>query len=242
MANAERPQGTREKTPVRLVLVDDHALVRKGMKSILYGEPDLEVIGEASDGQEALELCRSLKPEVVLMDVRMPQMDGLQATQAIKEELPETSVLMVTMHENLDYLYEALKAGAAGYVLKEAGQEEVIGAVRSVLDGESPLSPALSAQLLRRLVDEKKGQARVAKPSPTAQKERASLPPEGLTPRELEITRLMVEGKTNKEIAKKLVVSSLTVKTHVQHIIRKLGVSDRTQAAVCAVELGLLSS
>jgi DNA-binding NarL/FixJ family response regulator len=169
-------------------------------------------------------------------------MDGLQATQAIKEELPGTSVLMVTMHENLDYLYEALKAGAAGYVLKEAGQEEVIGAVRRVLDGESPLSPALSAQLLRRLVDEKEGQARVGTPSPTVQKEQAPLPAEGLTPRELEIIQLLVEGKTNKEIAKNLVVSSLTVKTHVQHIIRKLGVSDRTQAAVCAVELGLLSS
>jgi DNA-binding NarL/FixJ family response regulator len=175
--------------------------------------------------------------------VRMPQMDGLQATRAIKQELPETSILMVTMHENLDYLYEALRAGAAGYVLKEAGQEEVIGAVRGVLDGDSPLSPELSAELLRRLVVEKEAQAQGGTSSTTTSPTEQALPPiEALTPREIEVLRLVVKGKTNKEIARELVVSDLTVKTHVQRIIRKLGVSDRTQAAVRAVELELLSS
>jgi DNA-binding NarL/FixJ family response regulator len=240
--SAEDSQGTQRMVPTRLLLVDDHALMRKGMKSMLYGEPDLEVIGEASDGQEALELCRSLRPDVVLMDVRMPKMDGLEATQAIKRELPGISVLMVTMHENLDYLYEALKAGAAGYLLKESGQEEVIGAVRGVLNGESPLNSELSAQLLRRLVGEKEEQTKGGAPSAASQKRQAAPPPETLTPREIEVLRLVVKGKTNKEVAQELVVSDLTVKTHVQHIIAKLGVSDRTQAAVRAVEFGLLSS
>ena len=235
-------QGTQVRLPARLVLVDDHALMRKGMKSMLLGEPDLEVIGEASDGQEALELCRSLRPDVVLMDVRMPQMDGLQATRAIKRELPATSILMVTMHENLDYLYEALRAGAAGYILKESGQEEVLGAVRGVLDGDSPLSPELSAQLLRRLIGEKGERVEREAPSPASSKEQVLPSTEALTPREIEVLKLVVQGNTNKEIARELVVSDLTIKTHVQHIISKLGVSDRTQAAVRAVELGLLSS
>jgi DNA-binding NarL/FixJ family response regulator len=232
-------QEDRKAPPSKLVIVDDHALVRKGMKSMLDGEPDLRVIGEASDGREALEVCRSLEPDLILMDVRMPTMDGLAATQAIKQELPSTSVLMVTMYENQDYLYEALKAGAAGYVLKESGQEEVLGAVRRVLSGESSLSPGLAADLLQRLVKEKEEHRAQAVVSPLTTKEHPQVPPELLTPRETEIVRLVAQGMTNRQIAEKLVASSATVKTHVQHIIAKLGVSDRTQAAVCAIELGL---
>src|ERR671916_1290435 len=134
--------------PIRIMITDDHALVRDGLRSMLEDEPDLEVVGEASNGREAIELCRSLKPDMVLMDVRMPEMDGLEATRAIKEELPSTSVLMVTMHENPDYLMEALSAGAAGYVLKGASGDRLVNAIKRTLKGESPLNQELAAQLL----------------------------------------------------------------------------------------------
>ena len=138
---------------MQIIITDDHALVRDGLRSMLEDEPGLEVVGEAANGQEALELCRSLKPDLVLMDVRMPEMDGLEATRAIKQELPSISVLMVTMHENPDYLLEALSAGAAGYVLKGASGDRLINAINRTLKGESPLNQELAAQLLRRLAD-----------------------------------------------------------------------------------------
>ena len=239
MVSGEDSQGVSTR-PARLVIADDHALVRKGMRSMLNGEPGLEVVGEAENGGEAVELCRRLRPDLVLMDVRMPKMDGLEATRAIKQEIPATGVLMVTMHENPDYLYEALKAGAAGYVLKESSQDEVNTAVRQVLDGESPLNQELAAQLLRRLMSESKG--RPVEGPPLHPKKQPGIPPEPLTPREGEVLGLLAQGQTNREIAQNLVVSSGTVKVHVQHIIAKLGVSDRTQAAVRALELGLLAS
>src|SRR5215203_3594165 len=140
----------------RLVLADDHHLLRRGFRSLLGGEPGLEVVGEASTGQEAIELCRRLEPDLVLMNVRMPEMDGITATRQIKREQPSISVLMVTMHENPDYLLEALEAGAAGYVLKDAPADRLLDAVRSTLSGESPLNQELAAQLLRRLAEERK--------------------------------------------------------------------------------------
>src|ERR687894_2767906 len=138
----------------RLVLADDHDLVREGIRAVLEGEPDLEVVGEAQNGREAVEVCRRARPDLVLMDVRMPEMDGLAATRAIKEELPETSVVMVTMHESPDYLLEAIKAGAAGYILKDAAGERLVEAVRRTLEGEAPLSEGLAMQLLQRLASE----------------------------------------------------------------------------------------
>src|SRR3712207_3943557 len=125
--------------PARVLIADDHDLVREGLLAVLEGEPDLEVVGEAKNGREALEMCRQVRPDLILMDVRMPEMDGLAATRAIKEELPTTSVVMVTMHENPDYLLEAIRAGAAGYILKDAEGERLVGAVRRTLNGESPL-------------------------------------------------------------------------------------------------------
>ena len=140
--------------PARLLLADDHDLVRDGFHRMLGREPDLEVVGEASNGREAVELCRSLRPDLVLMDVRMPEMDGLEATRAIKAAQPGVSVLVVTTYENPDYLLEALKAGAAGYLLKDVPKKQLLNAVRRVLNGESPLNQELAAQLIQRLVSE----------------------------------------------------------------------------------------
>jgi DNA-binding NarL/FixJ family response regulator len=217
----------------RLAIVDDHDLAREGLKDMLADEPDVEVIGEASNGREALLLCSRLKPDLILMDVRMPEMDGLAATREIKQRYPLVSVLVVTMHENPDYLLEALKAGAAGYVLKDAQQEEIVTAVRRVREGESPLDPELAARLLRRLASEGAGRGR-------AKGRGGPAPMEVLTPRELEVLELMKLGRTNRQIAQDLVISLGTAKNHVEHIISKLGVSDRTQAVVKALELGIL--
>ncbi len=224
-----------KKQPARLILADDHHLLRKGFRGLLADEPDLEVVGEASNGREALELCRRLRPDLVLMDVRMPEMDGLQATRAIKREYPDIGVLMVTMHENPDYLFEALDAGAAGYVLKDAPAERLLNAVRRTLDGESPLDQELATELLRRLAGERKQE-----PASEPRKPRKPLR-EPLTPREAEVLQLLASGRTNQQIAQTLVISRGTAKVHVERIIRKLGVSDRTQAAVRAIDLGLAS-
>jgi len=213
--------------PARLVIADDHELVREGLRAMLENEPDLEIVGEATTGREALEVCRQLQPDLVLMDVRMPDMDGLVAAESIKEEWPRISVLAITLSEDPDYLLRALKAGVAGYVLKDASRADVVAAVRRALGGESPLDQRLSVQLLRRLAEETRAPAAPSGPA--------------LTPREHEVLSLVAEGKTNAAIAQRLVVSVGTVKVNVERIIDKLGVSDRTQAAVRAIELGLIT-
>ena len=225
-------RGAQGRAATRLVVVDDHDLAREGLKDMLFDEPDIEVVGEAANGREALLACSRTRPDMLLMDVRMPEMDGLAATRVIKARYPEISVLMVTMHENPDYLLEALKAGAAGYVLKDAPQEEVVAAVRRVREGESPLDSELAARLLRRLASAggARGSRRAVRGSSSEQ----------LTPREFEVLRLMKLGYTNRQVAGELVISLGTAKNHVEHIIAKRAASDRTQAVVRALELGVL--
>lgn len=219
----------------RLVIVDDHLLVRSGLRSMLEDEESFEIVGEASDGREALVLCSRLRPDLVLMDVRMPKMDGLEATRIIKQEYPEISVLIVTMHESPDYLLEALKAGAAGYVLKDISSEGLIVAARKVLEGESPLNRDLATELLRRIAEEN----RVSGRGMTDRSQIDQLP-YPLTPREIEVLKLMALGQTNREISQNFVISVGTTKNHVEHIIAKLAVSDRTQAVVRALKLGII--
>lgn len=232
-----RPDGSPADSPARLLIADDHALVREGLRTMLAREADLEVVGEAEDGRQAVQLCRTLRPDLVLMDVRMPGMDGLAATRAIKSESPRVSILVITTHAETDYLLGAVEAGAAGYVLKDATKRELVDAVRKVLAGESALNQDLAMGLLRRLAGEGRRAVTAPGPSPAG---RPDSPIEPLTTHEIEVLRLVAGGLTNKEIALQLFVSAGTVKNRVQSIITKLGVSDRTQATVRAMELGLL--
>jgi DNA-binding NarL/FixJ family response regulator len=226
---------------VRLVIADDHYLVRNGLQAMLAREPDLEVVGVAENGLEALKLCQELVPDLALMDVRMPEMNGLEATRAIKEEMPSIIILIVTTHEDPEYLFEALRAGAAGYVLKDAPKRRLLGAIRGAMNGEAPLTQELAVQLISRLAEESKKQQEAAGSLSEPKKQPESSPLEWLTPRELEVLGLLAQGQNNPEIARNLVISRGTVKVHVQHIITKLGVSDRTQAVVRAIDMGLVT-
>jgi two-component system, NarL family, response regulator DegU len=229
---------TRTRTgPARLLIADDHELFQDGLQRMLSLEPDLEVVGKAANGREVIELCSRLHPDLVLMDVRMPEMDGLEATRRIKSELPTTSVLILTTYDDPDYLFEAIMAGAAGYVLKDASRHEIIDAVHRTLSGEHLLDGDLAVQLIQRLGSE----SRNPRESPPTPQERGfALTVEVLTPREVEVLQLLAWGKTNKQIAEQLVVSTATVKVHMHHLIGKLGVSDRTQVVVRAIEMGLV--
>jgi NarL family two-component system response regulator LiaR len=229
-----------------IVIADDHPLYRDTLRQLLDEHAEQGVIAEAENGRDAVELCRRMQPELVLMDVHMPVMDGIAATREIKRELPLTIVLMLTALEDLELLAEALRAGAAGYVLKHGGKEELVDAIRRVLSGEFPINHTLSSQLLMRLYSQKQQTPddliAVQPPSKHARTGgvRAQHPLlESLSPKELEVLQLIAKGLHNQQIADNLHISLNTVKSHVRRVMKKLKASDRTQAAVLAIELGL---
>ena len=224
--------------PSRILVADDHPLFRSALRQLLCRHEDLEVVAEAATGKQAIEQCHLLRPDLVLMDIGMPEMDGITATQRIKEELPSTVVLILTAFEEPDYLLEAIKVGAAGYVLKHTPEQQLACAIRATLRGESPLNEGLAEQLLLRLVEEQKAEGLAPSRRLSGEHTETTVLAK-LTAREVETLRLLVKGQTNRDIARNLAISLSTAKQHVRHVIAKLGVSDRTQAAVKAIELGL---
>ena len=237
--------------PARIVIADDHPLFRSALRTLLEGSEEVEVIAEATDGRETLGLCRRLRPDLLLMDMIMPEMDGVAATRAIKSELPRTIVLVMTASEDSEHLLSALRAGAGGYVLKTADPERITEAVRKALEGEFPLDQEVATRLLLRLSQEKQerqdaeeeeGVSPVPE-APTTQERGTTHAAANreLSPREAEVLRLIAHGRTNEQIARELLVSTSTVKNHVGQILSKLGASDRTEAATMAIEMGLIS-
>jgi DNA-binding NarL/FixJ family response regulator len=212
---------------IRILIADDQELVRTGFRVVLDAESDLEVVGEAADGHTAIEAAQTLHPDVVLMDIRMPNLDGIEATRRIASAEGAPRILILTTFDLDDYVYEALRAGASGFLLKDAKAEELCRAVRTVAGGDALLSPAIT----RRLIE-----SYTRRPPSTAHP--AALAE--LTPRELEVLRLMGRGLSNTEIARTLIVGDATVKTHVARIFSKLDLHDRAQAVVLAYETGLV--
>lgn len=217
---------------IRILLVDDQALVRAGFRMILDAEPEMEVVGEASDGREAVDQTRALRPDVILMDIRMPELDGLEAARQIlsgaqEEDAPK--ILMLTTFDLDEYVYEALRAGASGFLLKDTPPEQLVSAIHVIAEGEALLSPSITRRVISEFV---KGTG----PKPQAQFPRL----QDLTARELEVMKAIARGLSNAEIAKELFVSETTVKTHVARILMKLGLRDRVQAVVLAYEAGVV--
>ncbi|MFC7260823.1 MULTISPECIES: response regulator transcription factor [Streptomyces] len=219
--------------PVTVLLVDDEPLVRAGLRAVLEAQPDITVVGEAADGAAVIPLVRQLRPDVVAMDVRMPLLDGIEATRAVLRTVSDPpKILVVTTFENDEYVYEALRAGADGFLLKRARPAEIVHAVRLVAEGESLLFPASVRQLAAEYGD---GDG-AGNPVARAAMERAAL-----TEREAEVLRLMARGLSNAEIAARLIVGTETVKSHVSAVLAKLGARDRTQAVIAAYESGFVA-
>lgn len=206
--------------PIRVLMVDDHPVVRAGLRGMLTTEPGLAVVGEAANGLEAVALTAALRPDVVLMDLRMPTLDGVGATKRIRDELPGVHVLVLTTYNSDADIIRAIEAGATGYLLKDAPREELLGAIRAAAAGRPTLAPTVAARLMERMR------------MPTEE------PPSA---RELEVLRLVARGLTNREIGRELRISEATVKSHVLHLFQKLGVSDRTAAVTRALERGLIA-
>jgi DNA-binding NarL/FixJ family response regulator len=215
--------------PIRVLVVDDHALFRRGLEMVLAQEPDIEVVGEAGDGAEAVALATSSTPDIVLMDVRMPRRGGIDATTAIKSAVPSAKIIMLTISDEEGDLYDAIKAGAMGYLLKEIPIDEVAVAVRAVHGGQSLISPSMASKLLTEF-------ASMVRKSD----ERQPLDSPRLTDREMEVLRLVAKGLNNRDIAKQLFISENTVKNHIRNILEKLQLHSRMEAVVYAVREKLL--
>jgi len=212
-------------TPVRVLIADDQALVRSGFRMIIEARDDLEVVGEAEDGDEAARLAGELEPDVVLMDVRMPEMDGIEATRRIVSSGAETRVLVLTTFDLDEYVYAAVRAGASGFLLKDVRPEDLVDAIRLVAEGNALLGPTVTRRLLEHFADGQPANAKAIG---------------ALTEREQEILQLVARGLSNAEVAGKLFLSEATVKSHVSSILRKLGVRDRVQAVIAAYDAGLV--
>ncbi|HSR46342.1 MAG TPA: response regulator transcription factor [Acidimicrobiia bacterium] len=211
---------------IRILIADDQAMVRSGLRMILESEIDLQVVDEAENGVQAVRLVKRERPDVVLMDVRMPEMDGLEATRQIAAEAPDSRVIVLTTFDIDEYVYGALRAGASGFLLKDAPADDLIAAIRVVAGGDALLAPSVTKRIIEKFA---------AGPDP----DRAVQGLDDLTEREVEVLRLVARGLSNAEIAAELFVSEATVKTHVSHILTKLGLRDRVQAVVAAYESGL---
>jgi DNA-binding NarL/FixJ family response regulator len=214
----------------RVLIADDQPLVRVGLRKILDFEPDVEVVGDAGDGEDAVRQVGRLTPEVVLMDIRMPVLDGIEATRRITAGHPDTRVLILTTFGLDGYVYESLRAGASGFMLKDAPPEEIVGAVRIVARGEALLAPAVTRAVIEEFARQPPPAAHRSPPAPLAD----------LTPREREVLDLMLEGLSNPEICARLFISDATAKTHVARILQKLGVRDRVQAVIYGYESGIV--
>jgi DNA-binding NarL/FixJ family response regulator len=212
---------------VRVLLVDDDDLMRAGLRSVLSSDETIEVAGEASDGRRAAESVRDLRPDLVLMDVRMPEVDGISATRDVLAVAPDVKVVVLTTFEDDDYIFDALNAGASGFLLKRTKPEELIAAIHTVADGDSLLSPSVTRRVIDRMATQ-----------PVAGLSGARL--ENLTPREREVLELVGRGLSNREIAEAFVIEESTVKTHVKRILMKLGLRDRVQAVILAYETGVI--
>jgi DNA-binding NarL/FixJ family response regulator len=212
----------------RVVVADDQALVRAGLKMVLEAEPDIEVVGEAADGHEVLEVARRAAPDVVLMDIRMPGLDGLEASRRLLAGADPPKVLVLTTFDEEEYLYEALRAGTSGFLLKVSPPEQLIGAIRTVAAGNALIDPAVTRRVIEAF-----GRRATASPPPAAYEE--------LTAREREVLALLARGRSNAEIADELIVGDATVKTHVARVLMKLGLRDRVQAVVFAYEHGIVT-
>jgi DNA-binding NarL/FixJ family response regulator len=215
---------------IRVLLVDDQALFREGLETLLSVHKDIQVVGQASNGQEAVDVAAKIQPDVVLMDVRMPILDGVRATNLVRQALPDCRVIVLTTFDDDEYVFDALRAGAVGYLLKDVASARLVEAIRATARGESILEPSVAAKVIAEFT-------RVSSMVPSAQTEQLVEP---LSERESEILAWIARGYSNREIASQLFIAEGTVKNHVTHILGKLGVRDRTQAALKARELGLL--